>query len=175
VAGIDPGHREWIAAAAPGSTRVPDCDDKCADVAQPAGQDFPHRPSAPALLFRVPLLWSLRTYSLHPWKTDDVPKRSSRHHATDDGRWILIALIIVIALIASLRTFGRRSNTDALCSRRCRLHAVCRSLSEIKAGLMITFAWGSSRHCCWPASSAERLAPAQQKKDGQAGPRRCRG
>jgi uncharacterized membrane protein (UPF0182 family) len=90
-------------------------------------------------------------------RPDDVarPPRATSHRRRN---WIIVALIVVIALIASLRTFAV-FYTDALWFSSVRLHSVWRSLFEIKAGLMITFCVIFAALLLTSLIVAERLAP----------------
>ena len=90
-------------------------------------------------------------------RPDDVakPPRATSHRRRN---WIIVALIVLIALIASLRTFAV-FYTDALWFSSVRLHSVWRSLFEIKAGLMLTFCVIFAALLLTSLIVAERLAP----------------
>ena len=98
-------------------------------------------------------------------RPDDVAKgqRATSHRRR---RWIIIAIIILIAVIASLRTFAV-FYTDALWFSAVRLHSVWRSLFEIKAGLMITFCVIFAALLLVSLTVAERLAPRGQAADAE--------
>ena len=90
-------------------------------------------------------------------RPDDVakPPRATSHRRRN---WIIVAVVVLIALIASLRTFAV-FYTDALWFSSVRLHAVWRSLFEIKAGLMLTFCVIFAALLLTSLIVAERLAP----------------
>ena len=98
-------------------------------------------------------------------RPDDVAKspRATTHRRR---RWIIIAVIVLIAVIASLRTFAV-FYTDALWFSAVRLHSVWRSLFEIKAGLMITFCVIFAALLLASLTVAERLAPRGQAADAE--------
>ncbi len=98
-------------------------------------------------------------------RPDDEAKspRATTHRLR---RWIIIALIVIIALIASLRTFAV-FYTDALWFSSVGLHSVWRSLFEIKAGLMITFSVIFAALLLASLTVAERLAPRGQAADAE--------
>jgi hypothetical protein len=80
--------------------------------------------------------------------------------------WIIVAIVILIALIASLRTFAV-FYTDALWFSSVGLHSVWRSLFEIKAGLMITFCVIFAALLLASLVVAERLAPKGEAADAE--------
>jgi uncharacterized membrane protein (UPF0182 family) len=90
-------------------------------------------------------------------RPDDVakPPRATSHRRRN---WIIVAIIILIALIASLRTFAV-FYTDALWFSSVGLHSVWQSLFEIKVGLMLTFCVIFAALLLGSLLVAERLAP----------------
>ncbi len=98
-------------------------------------------------------------------RPDDVARtpRATSHRRRN---WIIVAIIVLIALIASLRTFAV-FYTDALWFSSVRLHSVWRSLFEIKAGLMITFCVIFAALLLASLVVAERLAPKGEAADAE--------
>ena len=81
-------------------------------------------------------------------------------------RLVIAALIVVVVLITSVRTFALFF-TDALWFSSVHLHAVWRSLFEIKAGLMLGFAAGFAVLLLASLIVAERLAPKGPSVDAE--------
>jgi uncharacterized protein len=98
-------------------------------------------------------------------RPDDVARtpRATSHRRRN---WIIVAIIVLIAVIASLRTFAV-FYTDALWFSSVRLHSVWRSLFEIKAGLMITFCVIFAALLLASLVVAERLAPKGEAADAE--------
>jgi uncharacterized protein len=90
-----------------------------------------------------------------------IPRRTSRRR-----RWIIAGLIVLIILIAFLRTFAV-FYTDALWFSSVSLHSVWVKLFEIKAGLLITFALIFAVLLLASLVVAERLAPKGPSLDAE--------
>jgi uncharacterized membrane protein (UPF0182 family) len=81
-------------------------------------------------------------------------------------RWIIVAVVILVILIASLRTFAV-FYTDALWFSSVSLHSVWLKLFEIKAGLLVTFAVIFAILLLASLMVAERLAPKGPSLDAE--------
>jgi len=95
----------------------------------------------------------------------DIPKITrSASHARRRG--IVIAIIVVVAVLLSLHAFALLY-TDALWFSSVHLHPVWRSLFDIKAGLMLTFAVIFGVLLFASLMVAERLAPKGPSLDAE--------
>jgi uncharacterized membrane protein (UPF0182 family) len=95
----------------------------------------------------------------------DMPQ-TPRPASHQRRRWIIVALIILVVIVASLRTFAV-FYTDALWFSSISLHAVWLKLFEIKAGLMATFAVIFAVMLMASLIVAERLAPKGPSLDAE--------
>ena len=96
-----------------------------------------------------------------PSDIPQIPRPPSRRR-----RWIIAALIVLIILFASLRTFAV-FYTDALWFSSVNLHSVWLKLFEIKVGLMVTFAVIFAVMLLASLMVAERLAPKGPSLDAE--------
>ena len=96
-----------------------------------------------------------------PSDIPQIPRPPSRRR-----RWIIVALIVLVILFASLRTFAI-FYTDALWFSSVNLHSVWLKLFEIKAGLMVTFAVIFAVLLLASLIVAERLAPKGPSLDAE--------
>jgi uncharacterized protein len=94
----------------------------------------------------------------------DIPR--SPRSVSRRRRWIIAAIIVLIILIASLRTFAV-FYTDALWFSSVRLHSVWVRLFEIKAGLFLTFGVIFAVMLLVSLLVAERLAPRGPSLDAE--------
>jgi hypothetical protein len=96
-----------------------------------------------------------------PQDLPQTPRPGSRRR-----RWIIAALIILVILIASLRTFAV-FYTDALWFSSVKLHSVWVKLFEIKVGLLVTFGVIFAVMLLASLMVAERLAPKGPSLDAE--------
>lgn len=94
----------------------------------------------------------------------DIPR--SQRSVSHRRRWIIAAIVVLIIVIASLRTFAV-FYTDALWFSSVRLHSVWLRLFEIKAGLFLTFAAIFAAMLLVSLLVAERLAPRGPSLDAE--------
>jgi hypothetical protein len=95
----------------------------------------------------------------------EIPKPTrSASHARRRG--IVIAIILLVAILLSLNAFAH-IYTDALWFSSVHLHSVWRSLFDIKAGLMLTFAVIFGVLLFASLMVAERLAPKGPSLDAE--------
>ena len=95
----------------------------------------------------------------------DMPQ-TARPASNRRRRWIIVAVIVAIIVIASLRTFAV-FYTDALWFSSVSLHSVWVKLFEIKFGLMVVFAAVFAVMLLASLLVAERLAPKGPSLDAE--------
>ncbi len=96
-----------------------------------------------------------------PQDLPQTPRPGSRRR-----RWIIAALIVLVILFASLRTFAV-FYTDALWFSSVKLHSVWVKLFEIKVGLLVTFGVIFAVMLLASLMVAERLAPKGPSLDAE--------
>jgi uncharacterized protein len=94
----------------------------------------------------------------------DIPR--SPRTVSHRRRWIIAAIVVLVVVIAFLRTFAI-FYTDALWFSSVRLHSVWVRLFEIKTGLFLTFAALFAAMLLISLLVAERLAPKGPSLDAE--------